>query len=97
MNKKTELTNTVGSIRFDFSSFNRNCKERSNMLTYTCDLFILLRDGIAFCPTSLFFILLSAKRVTVTRRIKIHFLHIEIRRVNGESPVSNSKSKPKPK
>ena len=47
----------------------RNCKERSNAFTPVCDLLILLRDGIAFCPTS--FLLLSFRQNASPRRSKV--------------------------
>ena len=54
--------------------------------------FVFVLRRISVLPDFFSFYKFSAKRVTVTRRIIKSFLQTEIRRVNGESPVSRSKT-----
>ena len=52
------VSNSTKQRLLELSRFTpfRNCKEQGNVLTHACDLFVLPRDGIAFCPTSFLFI-----------------------------------------
>ena len=86
------VSNSTKQRLLELSRFTlfRNCKERGNVLTHACGLFVLPCDGIAIVRTRKLVFFLKVKvrnRVTVTRRALAFFI-FKIRRAVVSGDIS---------
>ena len=86
------VSNSTKQRLLELSCFTlfRNCKERGNVLTHACGLFVLPCDGIAIVRTRKLVFFLKVKvrnRVTVTRRALAFFI-FKIRRAVVSGDIS---------
>ena len=92
------VSNSTKQRLLELSRFTlfRNCKERGNVLTHACNLFVLPCDGLAIVRTHKLVFFLKVKspqsRHRDAARYRLFIFKHRARRVNGESPVSNSES-----